>query len=250
MNTQAQRRGLTGKVALVTGGSRGIGAAISRRLAADGVSVIVGYGRDAGRARAVADTIAAAGGTALALAADMASPDAIRSLFERAEGAWGGIDIVVANAAIMPPVAPIAEATLADLEAAVAVNLRGVFVTLQEAARRLRDGGRIIVTSSIATAAPAAGMGLYAATKGAVEQLAQVLAKELGPRGITVNAVAPGTTETEMTLPAMREAAPKLNALGRLGQPEDIADVVAFLAGPDSRWITGQVLRVSGGGLA
>lgn len=238
--------------AIVTGASRGIGAAIARRLAADGFPVIVNYAHGRAQAEAVVTEIAAAGGRAAPVEADLATPDAMAALFAAAEESFGGTDVLVNNAGILA-LAPIAEADDAMFERLVAINLGGVFRGMREAARRLRDGGRIISFSSSVVGFYPPSYGLYAATKAAVEAMTHILAKELGPRRITVNAVAPGPVATELFLdgksPALIETITKTIPLGRLGEPDDIAGVVAFLAGPSGQWVNGQVLRANGGAL-
>lgn len=240
----------TDKVAIVTGASKGIGAAIAARLAADGFAVIVNYSRGAAEADAQVDAIAAAGGRALAVRADIGEPGAAAALFDAAERAYGGVDALVNNAGIMR-LSPLAEADDAQFASQIAVNLAGTFYGMREGARRLRDGGRIVNFSSSVIGLYPPNYGVYAATKGAVEAMTHVLAKELGPRGITVNAVAPGPVATELFLdgkpPALVQAIVKDIPLGRLGEPADIAGVVSFLLGPDGGWINGQVLRANGG---
>lgn len=238
------------RTALVTGASKGIGAAIARRLAADGFAVVVNYATDGAGAENVVRAIEAKGGAALAVAADVGDPGGIRTLFDAAEARFGGLDVLVNNAAMMR-LAPIAEAEDASFDAHVAVNIGGVFRGMREGARRLRDGGRIISFSSSVVGLYQPGYGLYAASKAAVEAMTHVLAKELGPRAITVNAVAPGPVETQLFLAGksaqLVEAITRTIPLARLGRPDDIAGVVSFLAGPDSGWVNGQVLRANGG---
>ncbi|MEI7037039.1 SDR family oxidoreductase [Fulvimonas yonginensis] len=244
MSTQQQ------KVALVTGASRGIGAAIAQRLARDGFRVVVNYAGDAAAAEALVRGIEQAGGQAVAAQADVGDAAAVRRLFDAAEAAFGGVDVLVNNAGIMN-LAPIAETDDASFDRHIAVNLRGTFNTLREAARRMQEGGRIINLSSSTVGLLMPSYGVYAATKAAVEAMTGVLAKELRGRGITVNAVAPGPTATRLFLqgksPERVDQLAKLAPLERLGQPEDIAAVVAFLAGPDGGWINGQTLRANGG---
>ena len=244
MDQQQQRS------AIVTGGSKGIGAAIANRLAADGIAVVVNYARGKGAADEVVSRITAAGGRAIAVGADIAQPTGIATLFDAAEAAFGGVDILVNNAGIMK-LGPIADIDDQTFEQQVATNLSGVFRGMREAARRMRDGGRIISFSSSVVGLYQPGYGVYAATKAAVEAMTHILAKELGRRGITANAVAPGPVATELFLgdnsAEQVSAIEKMNPLGRLGQPEDIARVVAFLASPDAGWINGQVIRANGG---
>ena len=244
MNKQEQ------KVALVTGASRGIGAAIAQRLARDGFTVIVNYTENAAPAEALVRTIQQAGGQALAAKADVSSPTDVRRLFDAAETAFGGVDVLVNNAGIMS-LAAIADADDASFDRQIAVNLKGTFNTLREAAARLRNGGRIVNFSSSVVGLLQPTYAVYAATKAGVEAMTRVFAKELRGRNITVNAIAPGPTATELFLKGKSEELvnhlSKLAPLERLGQPEDIANAVAFLAGPDAGWINGQVLRANGG---
>ncbi|GAA5042760.1 3-oxoacyl-[acyl-carrier protein] reductase [Thermocatellispora tengchongensis] len=238
---------LAGKTALVTGGSRGIGRAIVERLAEDGAEVVFGYRS----AREAAEEVeAAAKGRAYAVRADQGDPAEVRRLFHEAEERLGGLDILVNNAAINPT-APIAEFTDDDFDRIMAVNAKAVFVAIRLAATRLRDGGRIVNVSTLNTVLPAPGVSLYAASKAAVEQVGAVAAKELGGRGITVNTVAPGAVDTDalraVNTPEQVAQCVAFTALGRLGEPADIAAVVSFLAGPDGRWITGQTIRATGG---
>lgn len=232
--------------AIVTGASRGIGRAIALRLAADGVAVTVGYAANAAAAAGVVRDIVQPGGRAVAVQADVASPDAVRRLFAEAAAAFGAPDIVVANAGVLVS-GSLAETSLADFDACFAVNTRGAFLTLGEAARQVRDGGRIVAISTNLTQQTFPGYGVYAASKAAVEQMVRTLARELGGRGITVNAVSPGPTDTDMMSEGARASAPGITPLGRVGQPEDIADVVGFLASDRGRWITGQILGANGG---
>jgi 3-oxoacyl-[acyl-carrier protein] reductase len=238
------------KVAVVTGASRGIGAAIATRLAADGFAVVLNYAGGAAEADALAGRIERAGGKALSAQADVSDPQAVKRMFDAVEAALGGVDAVVNNAGIMR-LASIAESDDALIESQLAVNLKGSLHTMREAARRLRGGGRIInLSSSIAGLYPPT-YGVYAATKAAVEAMTRVLAKELRGRNITVNAVAPGPTATALFLDGKPQAVVDQLArqapLERLGQPDDIANVVSFLAGPDGAWVNGQVLRANGG---
>jgi 3-oxoacyl-[acyl-carrier protein] reductase len=237
---------LEGKVALVTGASRGIGRAIALRLARDGAAIAATYTANEHKAHETVRAIEQEGGTALALRADVSQVSDVRRLFDEVEQRLGALDIVVANAGVRLR-RPLAETTDAEFEMVMAVNVRGTFLCLREAARRVRDGGRVITISTNLTTAPMAGQAVYAASKAAVEQLTAVLARELGTRGVTVNGVAPGPTETDMLPDDARSIVPQLTALRRLGQPADIADVVAFLASDDARWITGQTILVTGG---
>jgi 3-oxoacyl-[acyl-carrier protein] reductase len=240
----------THRTAIVTGASRGIGAAIAQRLARDGMAVIVNYAGDVKAAQAVVASIRSTGGSAEAVKADVSNPVAARSLFEAAEQAFGGVDVVVNNAGIMT-LATIAASDDALFDRHIAVNLKGSFNMMREAATRLRRGGRIINFSSSVVGLLQPTYGVYAGTKAAVEAMTSVLAKELRGREITVNAIAPGPTATDLFLngksPELVERLAKLSPLERLGQPEDIAAAVAFLAGPDGAWINGQTLRANGG---
>ena len=239
-----------GKAALVTGASRGIGAEIAKRLGLGGYDVVVNYTSGAADAATVVRGIEANGGRAIAVQADVSDPAAMASLFERGEQAFGGLDVLVNNAGVMK-LAPVADADDALFDQTVAINLKGVFNGLREAARRLRDGGRIISFSSSVVGLYQPGYAVYAATKAGVEAMTHVLSKELGPRRIAVNAVAPGPVATELFLKGKsdQDIAPVVGRtpLGRLGEPEDIAGVVLFLASPEGGWINGQVLRINGG---
>jgi len=238
------------KVAIVTGASRGIGAAIAARLARDGFAVIINYSGDAAPAEALARQIEAAGGRALTAKADVSDAAAVRGMFDAAERSFGGIDVLINNAGIMK-LAKIADADDAGFDQQIAVNLKGTFNTLREAARRLRDGGRIVNFSTSVVGTKLEGYGIYTATKAAVEAMTPILAKELRGRNITVNAVAPGPTATDLFLtgksPELVERMAKMPPLERLATPEDIAGVVAFLVGPDGGWVNAQVLRANGG---
>ncbi|GAB2678602.1 SDR family oxidoreductase [Kribbella swartbergensis] len=241
---------LDGKAALVTGGSRGIGAAIVRRLAADGAVVTFTYVSQESAAADVVDEVKAAGGQAIAVRSDQADLTAHAELIERAAEPTGALDILVCNAAVSH-VKAIADVTEDEFDRLMATNLKGPYFLIQQTARVLADGGRIIALSTLNTALPGPGISLYAGSKGALEQFVKVAAREYGSRGITVNTVSPGTTDTDMFHTSNPpEAAAQMTALtplGRLGQPSDIADVVAFLAGPDSRWLTGRNLLATGG---
>ena len=238
------------KVALVTGASRGIGMAITERLARDGFTLIINYSGNAALAEALVRKLEGAGSHAIAVKADVSDPTAVRQMFDAAEAAYGGIDVLVNNAGIME-LAPIAETDDASVDRHIAVNLKGTFNTLREAAKRLRTGGRIVNFSSSVVGMLMPTYGIYVATKAAVEGLTSVLAKELRGRNITVNAVAPGPTATELFLKGkpqdVVDRLAKMAPLERIGQPRDIADVVSFLAGPEAAWVNGQVLRVNGG---
>ena len=238
------------RTAIVTGASRGIGAAIAQRLAHDGMAVIVNYAGAVKAAESVVSSITSSGGNAQAVKADVSDPAAARSLFDAAEKAFGGADVVVNNAGIMT-LATIAASDDAMFDRLIAVNLKGSFNMMREAATRLRRGGRIINFSSSVVGLLQPTYGIYAGTKAAVEAMTSVLAKELRGREITVNTIAPGPTATDLFLngkaPELVERLAKLSPLERLGQPEDIAAAVAFLAGPDGAWINGQTLRANGG---
>ena len=234
---------LNGRTALVTGGSRGIGAAIVRRLAADGARVVFTYRES----REAAEQLAAELDGAVAVRADQSGVAAVDEMFAPVRD---GLDILVNNAAINPR-AEIADLTAADIDRVLTVNATVPLLAMQRAATVLRDGGRIINISSLSTVLPVRGHALYGASKAALEQFTMVAARELGPRGITVNAVSPGATDTEL----LRSANPPetlrmlagFTALQRLGRPADIAAVVALLAGPDAQWVTGQNIRATGG---
>lgn len=238
------------RTAIVTGASRGIGAAIAQRLARDGIAIIVNFAGDVQAAEAVVSSIRTAGGQAEAVKADVSDPAAARRLFDAAEKSFGGVDVIVNNAGIMP-LATIAASDDAMFDRLIAVNLKGSFNMMREAATRLRRGGRIINLSSSVVGLFQPTYGVYAGTKAAVEAMTSVLAKEMRGREITVNAIAPGPVATDLFLngksPELVERIAKIAPLERLGQPEEIAAAVAFLAGPDGAWINGQTLRANGG---
>src|ERR1700736_4050319 len=238
------------KVALVTGASRGIGSSVAERLARDRFTLIVNYSESAAPAEALVRKIEQAGGRALGAKADISDAGSVRRMFDAAEAAFGGIDVLVNNAGIMT-LAPIADTDDASFARHIAINLKGTFNTLREAAKRLRSGGRIINFSTSVVGMLMPTYGVYVATKAAVEALTSVLSKELRGRNITVNAVAPGPTATDLFLKGKPQEVvdrlAKLAPLERLGQPEDVAAAVSHLAGPDGAWINGQVLRVNGG---
>jgi 3-oxoacyl-[acyl-carrier protein] reductase len=238
------------RAAIVTGGSRGIGAAIAEQLAADGFAVTVNYAANTAEAQAVVEKIAKAGARAIAVQADVSEVAAMRALFDRTEATVGGVDVLVNNAGVMQ-LKSIADTDEALFDRQVAINLKGVFNGMREAAKRLRSGGRVISLSSSVVGQYQPTYGAYAATKGAVEALTHVLANEMRGRNITVNAIAPGPTTTDLFLtgetPELVERISKLAPLERLGTPVEIAAAVAFLAGPDGSWVNGQVLRVNGG---
>ena len=238
------------KVAIVSGGSGGIGAAVCERLARDGYTVVVNYAGNSAAAEALAARIEASGGRAITAQADIAEAAQAARLFSSAETAFGGVDVLVNNAGVMR-LATIADSDDALFDRQIAVNLKGAFNTLREASKRLRDGGRIINFSSSVVGLLQPTYGVYAATKAAVEAMTSILAKELRGRDITVNAIAPGPTATKLFLDGKPQEVidrlSKMAPLERLGQPQDIADAVAFLAGPDGAWINGQTLRANGG---
>lgn len=240
------------QVAIVTGASRGIGAAIARRLAKDGYSVVVNYAGRAPEAQAVVTAIEAGGGKAIAVQADVADAAAVKAMFDQAIKTFGRVDVLVNNAGIMPPALPhLADTDDATFDRLFAVNVKGTFNALREAAKRLEQGGRIVnfSTSVIGLALP--GYAVYAATKSAVETFTNIMAKELRGKNITVNAIAPGPTATALFLdgktPEVIERMSKMAPLERLGTPEDIASAVAFLVSPNGAWINGQTLRANGG---
>jgi len=240
----------TNKVAIVTGASRGIGAAVAERLAADGFTVVINYSSDAKSAEALARKIEAKGGRALTAKADVSDASAVRGMFDAAEAAFGGVDVLINNAGIMK-LGRIADSDDAMFDQQIAINLKGSFNAMREAARRLRDGGRIVNFSTSVVGTRLETYGIYAATKSAIETMTAILSKEMRGRGITVNAVAPGPTATDLFLdgksPELIDRLAKMNPMERLGTPEDIASAVAFLVGPDGGWINGQVLRANGG---
>ena len=242
----------TTRVAIVTGSSRGIGAAVAQRLAKDGFTVIINYVGNASEAQSVVGQIEQSGGRALAVQADVTDPVSVRRMFDQAESVSGGVDVLVNNAGIML-LTSLAEADDTAFDRQVAINLKGVFNGLREAARRLRSGGRIISLSSSVVGLYQPTYAIYAATKAGVEAMTHVLSKELRGRNITVNAIAPGPTGTDLFLKGKPQSVIdhliKLSPLERLGRPEDIANVVAFLAGPDGSWINGQVIRSNGGAI-
>jgi 3-oxoacyl-[acyl-carrier protein] reductase len=239
-----------GQTAIVTGASRGIGAAIAERLAADGFTIVVNYAGDVASAEARVASIEKAGGRAISVKADVSDAGAIRRMFDDAESTFGGVDVLVNNAGIML-LATFKDADDALFDRTIATNLKGVFNGMREAAKRLRNGGRIISFSSSVVGLYQPTYGIYAATKAGVEAMTHVLANEMRGRGITVNAVAPGPTATELFLKGKPQAVidhlAKLPPLERLGEARDVAAVVAFLAGPDGGWINGQIIRANGG---
>jgi 3-oxoacyl-[acyl-carrier protein] reductase len=242
---------LAGKVALVTGGSRGIGAAIVRRLARDGAAVALTYKAASGQATALVTEIESQGGKAVAISADSGDPDEVRQAVQQTVSVLGGLDILVNNAGILI-LGDVGQYELADFDRMLAVNVRAVFVGVQAALTHLRVGGRIITTGSVvADRAGFPGTAVYAMTKGAVAAMTRGLARDLGPRGITVNVIQPGPTDTDMN--DDKESLEKLGslmALQRIGKDTEIASLVAYLAGPESGFITGVALTIDGGYLA
>lgn len=238
------------KVALITGASRGIGATLAQRLADDGFAVAINYAHSATEAEALVRRITAEGGRAVAIQADVASSADVRRLFDEAEAALGKLDVLINNAGVLKMM-PLADSTDELYEHTFNINTRGTFNTLREATKRLNDGGRIVNFSSSTVGMNLPNYSLYIASKAAVESLTKVLAQELRGRGITVNAVAPGPVATELFFEGKTDeqiqALAKRPPLERLGEPQDIAGIVAFLVGPEGGWINGQVLRANGG---
>ncbi|OKP78161.1 3-ketoacyl-ACP reductase [Paenibacillus sp. P3E] len=241
---------LQGKVAIVTGSSRGIGRTVAERLAEEGASVVINYSSSPKQADEVVQGIQAKGGTAAAVQADISKPAQIEQLYKDTKALFGQIDIVVNNAGIMIN-SLVGEATEEQFDKQFAINVKGTYFSCQQAFLHLEQGGRIINFSTSVNGQMFPAYSIYAGTKGAVEQFTRQLAKEFGSKGITINAVAPGPVATDLFLEGKSEAQleglKKMNAFGRLGQPDDIAGVVSFLAGAESGWITGQTLRVNGG---
>jgi 3-oxoacyl-[acyl-carrier protein] reductase len=240
------------QTAIVTGASRGIGAAIAQRLAKEGYAVVVNYAGQAAEAQAVVQSITSSGGKAVAIQADVSSSAAVKQLFEGSIKAFGRVDVLINNAGIMPPtLPPLADTDDDTFDSLFAVNVKGTFNTLREAATRLQPGGRIVnfSTSVIGLALP--GYAVYGATKSAVETFTHIMAKELRGKNIRVNAIAPGPTATALFLngktPETIERMAKMAPLERLGTPEDIASAVAFLVSDDAGWVNGQTLRANGG---
>jgi 3-oxoacyl-[acyl-carrier protein] reductase len=240
---------LSGRIALVTGSSRGIGRAIVEKLSGDGALVVVNYATRAEEAQEVVAAVESAGGQAFAVQADVGRTVEIGRLFDQTIDHYGKLDILVNNAGVLSN-APIAQLKEEDFDRIFAINVKGTLFACQQAAERMTDGGRIINLSSTVTSLMVPTYGVYAASKGAVEQITRVLAKELGARGITVNGVSPGPVDTELFRTGKTEEQinnmAQISPFNRLGQAEDIADVVAFLAREDSRWISGQNIRVNG----
>lgn len=243
---------LTGKVALITGASRGIGRATALRLAQSGAQVVVNYRVNESKAQSVVNAIRAAGGTAISLQADISNLADISRLFEQTIACFGRLDIVVANAGFAT-FAPLSEMTERDFDRHFAVNAKGTFFCLQQAARCLADQGRIVCVSTIGTVLNLAGGAAYFGSKAAIEQFCRVLARELGPRGISVNAISPGFTDTDMhdlagaNEPGVAAGIVELTPFARLGQADEIANAIHFLVGPGGRWVNRQNLAADGG---
>ncbi|MFZ6044893.1 SDR family oxidoreductase [Pseudomonas sp. CR3202] len=242
----------TARTAIVTGASRGIGAAIARRLASEGIQVVVNYASRPEAAEQVVEDIRRAGGRAYPVLADVSDPVAVAVLFDQTEVEFGAVDILVNNAGVIQPgLVPLAATDMALYDRLFAINTRGTFNTLKLAATRLRSGGRIVNLSSSVVNMALPGYAIYAASKAAVETMSAIFARELRGRNISVNCVAPGPTATNLFLegkpPELVERLIKQAPLERLGNPEDIANLVAFLVGPEGAWVNGQTLRVNGG---
>jgi 3-oxoacyl-[acyl-carrier protein] reductase len=241
---------LEGKIALVTGGSRGIGAAIAKRLAADGAKVAITYTKGADAAASVVKTIEHAGGKAIAIRADAAAAEAVKAAIEKTVATFGGLDVLVNNAGTVIQ-NKFEEATLEELDRVIDVNVRGTFIATQAALKHMNDGGRIIMIGSCVGERMMMSSGLvsYAATKGAIKMFTQGLAREVGDRGITVNNIQPGPIDTELNPAAGDWAAPQkaITALNRYGSVDEVAALVAFVAGPESSFITGANLTIDGG---
>ncbi|WP_343315720.1 SDR family oxidoreductase [Brucella sp. BE17] len=238
------------KTAIVTGASRGIGAAIARRLAQDGLAVIVNYAGSTEAATSFVRDITIQGGKAIALQADVSDAAQVKMLFDAAEAEFGGIDVLVNNAGVMV-LSSLANVEDETIDRQIDINLKGTINTLRQAANRLRSGGRVVNLSTSVVGLKLESYGVYAATKAAVEALTGIMAKEMRGRNITVNAVAPGPTATDLFINGKSDELiarlAQMNPLERLGTPEDIAAAVSFLSGPDGAWINGQVLRANGG---
>ncbi|CAH1208721.1 SDR family oxidoreductase [Paenibacillus sp. JJ-223] len=241
---------LSGKVAIVTGSSRGIGRAIAEKLADQGADIVINYTSNVVHAEAAAQAIRQKGVRAAVVQANLARKEEVERLFEEAIAQLGKVDILVNNAGIMKTT-PLADVTEQEFDQQFAINVKGTFFACQQAMKHMTEGGSIVNFSTSVVGQMFPAYSVYAGTKGAVEQFTRQLAKEFGSRQITINAVAPGPVLTELFTEGKTEqqieGMRKLNAFGRLGEPEDIADVVSFLVGPESRWITGQTLRANGG---
>jgi 3-oxoacyl-[acyl-carrier protein] reductase len=240
---------LTGKVALVTGGSRGIGAAIAKRLAADGASIAITYAKGKDAAASVVDAIEKAGGKAIAIQADAADSDAVKAAVEKTVAALGGLDVLVNNAGTAIP-KPFEETTLEEMDHMIDINFRGILAATQAALKHIKKGGRIIMIGScVGERVLTPGLVAYSATKGAVKMFTQGLSREVGSRGITVNNVQPGPIDTDLNPASGDWATPQLavTGLGRYGHVDEVAALVSFVAGPESSYITGANLTVDGG---
>jgi len=241
---------LADKVAIVTGASRGIGREIAITLARHGAKVIINYTSNPGKAEEVVSEIKALGGAATAIQADISRVTEVERLFQQSLDSCGHVDILINNAGIMIT-KPLAQMTEEDFDKQFAVNVKGTFFACQQAMKHMSDNGRIINFSTSVAGLMLPAYSVYAATKGAVEQISRHLAKEFSPRGITINTIAPGPINTELftvgKTPEQIQGMANMNAFGRLGEPDDISKVVLFLVGQDSQWITGQTLRVNGG---
>jgi 3-oxoacyl-[acyl-carrier protein] reductase len=240
---------LEGKVALVTGGSRGIGAAIAKRLAADGAAIAITYTKGADAAASVVEAIKSSGGKAIALQADATAPDQVKPAIDKTVAALGRLDVFVNNAGTAIP-KKFEETTLNELDRMIDINLRGAFVATQAALKHMNEGGRIILIGScVGERMMTPGLVAYAATKGAIKMFAQGLAREVGDRGVTVNNIQPGPIDTDLNPASSEWAVPQkaLTALNRYGSVDDVAALVAFVAGPEAAYITGASLTVDGG---
>ena len=238
------------KAAIITGSSKGIGAAVAERLAADGLAVVINYSSGADAANVLVERIKAAGGAASAIKADVSDPAAVAALFDQTEQAFGGVDVLVNNAGIMK-LSPVADTTDELFDQTIAINLKGAFNGMRQAAKRMRDGGRIVSFSSSVVGLYQPTYAAYAATKAGIQAMSHILSKELGQKKITVNVIAPGPVATDLFMKGKTDDDIKpivdRTPLGRLGEPEDIPRVISFLVGPDGGWINGQVLRANGG---
>ncbi|MDK8192295.1 SDR family oxidoreductase [Paenibacillus sp. UMB7766-LJ446] len=241
---------LTGKVAIVTGSSRGIGRAIAEQLAELGADVVINYASSPDKAEQVADIARQKGVRAITVQADLARKDDVERLFSQTMSELGKVDILINNAGIMKTT-PLADVTEEEFDQQFAINVKGTFFACQQALKHMEDQGRIVNFSTSVTGQMFPGYSVYAGTKGAVEQITRQLAKEFGSRQITINAVAPGPVNTELfsvgKTEQQLEGMRKMNAFGRLGEPEDIANVISFLVSAESQWVTGQTLRANGG---
>lgn len=243
-------KNLTGKVAIVTGASRGIGSAIAKQLAGLGAKVVVNYSNSAPQAAQVVQEIIDAGGVAVAIQADVSKLADVERLFTDSLAQFGKIDILINNAGVIL-YKLLADVTEADYDRLFGINVKGTYFACQQAMKHMANGGRIVNFSTSVVGAMLPTYSVYAATKGAVEQISRQLAKEFGPKNITINTLSPGPVRTELFSADKTEeqmaAIAKMNAFGRLGEPEDIANVISFLVSDQSGWVTGQTLRVNGG---